>query len=169
MTCLYELFHCYFLYDPKTGSLTWKVSKGRALAGTAVGWITVKGYRETKLLQRCHKVHRVIFMMMTHRWPDLEIDHVNGNKLDNRWANLRECRHLENMHNQNKHRHNTSSVTGVCWHKRMRQWQAYIANEGKQIHLGAFDRFEEAVAARKSAEQSKWQGFRQVSDIVSST
>lgn len=164
----FDLFHSLFEYHPDTGSLRWKTKKGRANIGDEVGWITIKGYREAKVNQVQYKVHRIIFMMMTGHWPDGEIDHKNGNKTDNSWINLRLCTHLENMHNQKMHSDNTSGITGVSWHKRIKKWQASIRHDNRTIHVGYFNSIEEARRARNEKEQTLWNGFKTVDDIVSS-
>ena len=163
----FDLFHSLFEYFPDTGSLIWRRNKGRAIAGSEVGSTTLRGYREVKVNQVCYKVHRVIFMMVTGEWPEKEIDHINGHKSDNRWVNLRNCTHAENMHNQLQHVHNTSGRTGVSWHKRICKWQAFIIHDGKQNHLGYFSDLSEAIQTREAAEQALWCGFRQVDEIVS--
>jgi hypothetical protein len=77
-----------------------------------------------------------------------EGDHRNHDTLDNRRKNLRECTHLENCRNRRKRLDNSSGSAGVCWHKRLRKWQARICLEGKYIHLGYYSSKDEATRAR---------------------
>lgn len=80
-----------------------------------------------------------------------EIDHKNGDKLDNRRENLR---YLTRSHNaiNSKPRNSYSGVTGVTWFSRDQKWRAHIMINGKQIHLGYFEDKAEAVLARKNFE-----------------
>jgi hypothetical protein len=81
------------------------------------------------------------------------VDHINGNKLDNRKENLRICTHTENMWNTKKPKTNKSGIKGVHWQEDRQKWSAQISYKGKTIPLGRFNCFEDAVKARKQAEQ----------------
>ncbi len=84
--------------------------------------------------------------------PSGEIDHINGDRTDNRICNLRDVTSAGNSCNRRRQDRNTSGVTGVAWDKRASRWQARIGLNGKQKYLGYFDSLDEAVAARKAAE-----------------
>lgn len=81
----------------------------------------------------------------------LEVDHKDGNGLDNRKANLRIANKSQQACNTKKQKRNKSGFKGVGWAKRNQKWQAYIGIDRKFIHLGYFNSKEEAAAARKSA------------------
>lgn len=81
------------------------------------------------------------------------VDHVNHNKKDNRKSNLRIVSYSQNLMNKDKPKKNTSGVTGVCWDKRRNKWRSYITINGKQISLGSYFIFEDAVKARKEGER----------------
>lgn len=95
--------------------------------------------------------------------PDIcfEIDHKHGESTrnDNRKYNLRITTKSQNMMNVGLRINNKSGVTGVIWHKRSGKWRAYIRVNGKQIELGLYDRFEDAVRARKQAEEKYFGEF----------
>jgi hypothetical protein len=76
----------------------------------------------------------------------MEIDHINGDGLDNRRENLRICNHQQNSGNQGP-RGGSSRFKGVCWHKNHRIWAAFIGIDFKQKHLGHFHTEEEAARA----------------------
>jgi hypothetical protein len=85
---------------------------------------------------------------------NVEIDHANMDKLDNRKANLRICTHGQNMHNYKKPITNASGFKGVSWHEQNKKWRATLQVGGHQLHLGTFDDPTEAaraydIAARK--------------------
>lgn len=74
-----------------------------------------------------------------------QVDHINGDKLDNRRANLRLCTHAENQHNRKKNSGTSSRFKGVYWHNVTQKWQAYIRIDGDLRYLGLFEQ-EEAAA-----------------------
>lgn len=97
------------------------------------------------------------------------VDHMNGNSLDNRRANLRVVSHMENTRNRTKlNKNNTSGHMGVRFKAERQRWQAYImlpaANKSRQKmkHLGYFEKREDAIQARLEAEVALWgvQPFR---------
>jgi hypothetical protein len=148
-----ERLDALFTLDPEIGTLTRWVSRGgTARAGTIAGSRNTRGYTQIRIDGKDYYVHRLIFFMMMGRWPEGEIDHINGDRSDNRWCNLREVSHAENSRNRRTQTTNTSGVTGVYWHAAAGKWVAQIQVGRKQIHLGLFVEFDDAVAARRAAE-----------------
>lgn len=88
-------------------------------------------------------MHRVII----NAQPGQEVDHRNGDKLDNRRENLRICTSAQNKFNIGKSRKNTSGYKGVCWHKQKHKWRAQVTFAKKDRHLGFFANAEEAARA----------------------
>ena len=138
---LKELLH----YDPETGHFTWRMRVGaRALAGQRAGCISNRGYVEIWIERRIYKAHRLAFLYMTGGFPPAETDHINRDRSDNRWANLRPATPLENSANKGLLRTNTSGYRGVTWFKPYQKWMARATIHGKSRFLGYFDAPEEA-------------------------
>jgi hypothetical protein len=95
------------------------------------------------------QLHR---MILAPEDSSIEVDHRNGDILDNRRENLRLASRAENGCNRGAQRNNTSGHRGVSWHKQHQCWRAYIMINGKNIHLGLYDSFAEAIAGRRAAE-----------------
>lgn len=89
------------------------------------------------------RMHRVI----SGAGHGLEVDHINGNGLDNRRSNLRVATHQQNLQNQRISKTNNTGFKGVSWHKTARKWRARITVSGKETHLGFFPSLEAAHAA----------------------
>lgn len=83
----------------------------------------------------------------------MEVDHINHNGLDNRRSNLRLCSHSGNQHNTRLRSTNTSGYKGIGWHKRREKWQVAITTNGIRRYLGYFTDINDAVIARKAAEE----------------
>jgi len=141
-------------YDPETGRLTWRSDMGnRVKAGGAAGTLGLNGYRQVVARRRRYYAHRVAWALYHGEWPAGQIDHINGIRTDNRIANLRDVTHAENARNKMMVSANTSGRTGVVWHKGAGKWMAQITISYRPIYLGLFAEFEEACAARESAER----------------
>jgi hypothetical protein len=84
----------------------------------------------------------------------LEVDHINGDKLDNRRANLRLATIGQNRQNAARRKDNTSGVKGVSWKRGENKWRARIVVDGKERHLGLFDRLEDAERAVRTGREA---------------
>ncbi len=146
-------------YNPVTGVFTWKIGNRRKIrAGDRAGGIKQnptdgKRYLTVGIRKRRYRAHRVAFLLMTGAFPCGEVDHINGNGLDNRWCNLRVVTASENSRNMRRPVNNTSGAIGVHWRSDCQKWRAFIKSGGKQIRVGLFVTFDEAVKARKDAER----------------
>ena len=132
-------------YNHETGALTWRVARGaKAKAGTVAGSPNSKGYLTVKVDNKTYRAHRLAWLMFHGSLPELFIDHVNGDKLDNRICNLRAATNSENQQNKLRARRDSlSGLLGVYTHENGR-WRSSIKVDGKQKHLGCFDTPEEA-------------------------
>ena len=140
-------------YDPDTGHFFWRSSgKGRKLGQPAGALNRTKGqgYVSIGIDKSKFRAHRLAFIYMTGDCPD-EIDHINGDRADNRWDNLRAVTRSQNNMNATRRGDNSSGQRGVSWVGRVNRWRAFITIEGKQKHLGYFIHFDEACAAYRAA------------------
>lgn len=141
-----------FLYDPDTGLFTY-TSKAAVCVdvGQVAGCVEPNdGYIFITVNYKTYRAHRLAFMYMLGRWPIQQVDHINGVRTDNRWANLREATPKQNNQNQRPGKANKSGVVGV--YKDRDKWRAIIYVDGRSIHLGTHASIEGAVAARRAAE-----------------
>lgn len=137
-------------YEPATGKLYWL--KGVCEIVEAFTSKDKNGYPASMINRKHVYAHRVIWAMVHGEWPTSSIDHINGQRDDNRIDNLRCVTHAENCKNKARRVDNTSGRTGVRLESRTGKWEARIRVDGCLIHLGTFQRFEDAVAAREKAE-----------------
>lgn len=127
-------------FDHKDGHLYWKKvmhANKQYLVGQEVGSIHKTGYRHVTWMGKIHKVHRLIFLL-EHGYLPKEIDHINGNRQDNRIENLREVTRSENQFNKVMCSNNTSGFRGVNWHKHSKSWVVRVCTKGKTKILGYF-------------------------------
>lgn len=146
-----ELAHEYFTYDPKTGVLKWRVSRGGMKRGSVAGSLHSGGYRQVGVFGLTYFVHRIAWLMDKGEWPADQLDHINGVCTDNRICNLRPVSHTENLKNQKVYRNNTSGVVGVYKDAKSGKWRARIKVNGKTKSLGYYDTIEKAEAAIEEA------------------
>jgi len=101
---------------------------------------------------KAYKAHRLAWLYIHGKMPDNQIDHIDGNGLNNRESNLRDVNCSENGKNRSLQKNSTSGVLGVVYKNNKNKWDARIYINKRQKHLGSYDDFFEAVCRRKSAE-----------------
>lgn len=145
-------------YDPETGVFTRLTSCGGYAKGTVAGCVMVRGDRTISINRKRIKEHRLAWLFMTGNWPTKEIDHIDGNPQNNRFANLREATSAQNK--QNRHvarKDNKHGLIGVYKHGVSKDgapvWRARIQTDGKCKHIGLFDSAEKAQAAYLMAKR----------------
>ena len=149
-----------FDYDPVTG-FCGRLTKpcNSVKIGERLGYVQKCAgdlqYFATEIHGKQYKVHRLIWLWMTGEMPEKDIDHEDGNGLNNVWSNLRKATRSENMRNARMRSDNKSGQSGVSFHARSKKWRAAInIGVGIKKHLGYFETLGEAIAVRIEAEKS---------------
>lgn len=160
----YDIAKALFNYDEDTGLLTWKFSSAQIKEGAEVGTdtytpVSLTRYRGVKLFGLGYKVHRIIWLMQTGDWPKGDVDHIDGNGLNNKWDNLRDVTHSQNLMNAAVRSDSTTGYKGVSYDKSRERWYAYINIDGKRKMLGRHKTLQEAVQARQDAESQLFGEF----------
>lgn len=140
-------------YDHATGLFTWSKSRGCIKKGDKAGSLNTSGYLTIRVDRRLYRSNRLAFLYMEGYSPENSVDHINRDKTDNRWDNLRHVSQSCNIRNSKKSLSNKSGVTGVVWDKARGRWHAQITVNYKNIHFGRHRKFINAVMARWEAEK----------------
>ena len=158
-------------YNPETGDFIWKI-KARGIKYQSIAG-TTRRYIHISVNGVIYYAHRLAWLYVYGQFPTLQIDHINGIPTDNRICNLRDVSITANKRNYKISKANTSGVIGVTWNQQYGKWQAQICVDRKNIILGRFSDFNDAVKAREEA--SIKYGFHQNhgrkshSEVVSSS
>lgn len=155
--CLKELL----TYDPETGLFRWRVGRGpSAKAEQVAGCYDRAGYVTIMLDGKTHKAHRLAFLFMKGNLPprNMDVDHINGAKDDNRWCNLRIATRSENATNRGPTKNNRLGVKGV-YRLPSGNFRAAITVRGNRIKLGTFDTISAASAAYAEAANDAFGQF----------
>lgn len=166
-----ETLRALLSLDPDTGRLFWKErgvewfrdSDGRSAAHACANWnaryahaealaaISAQGYRVGSILDGKYIAHRVVFALVHGAWPEAEVDHADGDRLNNRPGNLRGASRSQNQCNVGVMRSNRSGAKGVSWDRDRKMWRADIMLNYKRKHLGMFKTVEEGAEAYRAA------------------
>lgn len=144
-------------YEPDTGRLYWlERRKGRRfdlpVGNPDTNCRSGKTYLRVKVNYQTYLAHRLIWVLVHGRWPNGDIDHEDGDGTNNVLTNLREVAHVDNQKNMRRSCVNVTGCTGVTWVKSDGKWAARIYKGKSIVGLGYYDKYEDAVAARKLGE-----------------
>ncbi len=139
-------------YDFESGLLTSKIQRGRLLPGQEVGYLTSEGYVGLCVNYKKYYAHRVAWFLFYGEWPSKFIDHVDGDRTNNRISNLREATPELNAENKPK-------AKGCYWNEDRQKWESYIKVSGTTIPLGRYSFYEDAREAYIKAKRHYHKGF----------
>lgn len=146
-----NILHELLRYDSESGHLYWKTNLGRCQSSRPAGHLAKNGYWVIRINNTLYKSHRVIFAMVHKRWPKLYVDHVDGNRSNNRVCNLREATRSQNMHNVKLRCDNKTGVKGIAWEADRNKYVAYVSIRGCIKFKKRFSSLESAISARRKA------------------
>lgn len=139
-------------YDQLTGVFVWKVHRSwNATAGTIAGCQSTLGYWDICVDGVLCKSHRLAWVISYGEWPPHEIDHIDGDRMNNAIANLRCATTRQNQSNKGLQCNNASGFKGVSFHAGRQKWRAQIGVAGRRKWLGDFATIDEAAAAYSAA------------------
>ncbi|HMG15799.1 MAG TPA: HNH endonuclease [Saprospiraceae bacterium] len=145
---LKELLH----YNSETGLFTRKVSlNNKVRIGDVAGCYNLSGYVDIRVDVKKYKAHRLAFLYMLGRWPYDEGEHKDGDGYNNKWDNLRDATHAQNMKNRKLNDITSTGYKGV--YQRGSKWRAKICVDGEQMCLGVFDTIDSASEAYYAASK----------------
>lgn len=132
-----------YTYNPITGEL-------KGVHGKVIKTTSQNGYIRFKMMFNkrayCIRAHRLAWYLCYGELPKNQIDHIDGDRTNNKIANLRNVTHQQNQWNQTK-------AKGYFWSKQYERWTSQITVNNKKIFLGRFDTEEEALNAYKCAKK----------------
>ena len=155
-------------YDPETGELVWLTRDtsffsdeshanrwNARYANTRAFQTVYYGYLHGHILKKHYYAHRVCWAIYYGKWPADQIDHINGNRADNRISNLRDVSHSDNQKNTKLRHDNKSGVPGIDWKADCALWRARASRNGKRYLIGYFKNLDDAIAARMLAQSNE--------------
>jgi hypothetical protein len=163
-----EFVRARLRYFPETGVFIWlrrieitqqDRSWNTQFAGKPAGSIDKAGYITIAFKAKHYRAHQLAWLVVTGEWAPGEIDHCDRDKGNNRFANLRPATKGQNAINSGVPANNKCGHRGVHWHAGARRWRAKIKVSGANIHLGYFDKVEDASTAYQAAARQHFGSF----------
>lgn len=149
-----DVIKALLIYEPDTGLFRWRNPSYRQAKGWFKGTKGVRKYRRITINGKHIMAHQVAWVLMTGHWPLGEIDHRNRDQGNNKWLNLRDGTHGQNMMNRSIGKNNKTGALGVSIYidKGKLYYRATITVNYKKISLGVFNNIDDATTARRIAE-----------------
>lgn len=145
-------------YDPLTGIFRWKEPRYKIQVGGLAGHYQKDGYLTIRIDRKSYYGHRLAWLYVHRSWPTVQLDHRDGDPRNNAISNLRISTQSQNMANTRTPSDNRSGIKGVCFDASRQRWLAYI--DGR--HIGRFNTFDEAKAARIEAASRQHGEFMRI-------
>lgn len=154
-------------YNPDTGVFTWLKHKGDyKRVGQEAGGLD-DGYRRIAINGRIYRAHRLAFLYMEGSFPPHMVDHINDNKSDNRYCNLRKATNSQNQRSRAGCINSVSGYKGVSPIKSTGRWRAVIQTSGKRKHIGVYTCKHEAASAYNEAAVELHGEFARLNEVGS--
>ena len=148
-------------YIPESGLLLQKKRRPKIKIGSIAGSITPSGYIYIQLQGRKYAAHRLIWFIENGKFPDFDIDHIDGNKLNNHIANLRDATRKQNCENKGAQKNNKFGLRGVSYNTRLKKYVAQIQHNGINKYLGVYLTPEDASKAYEKAAKNLFTHYKQ--------
>lgn len=155
-------------YDEGSGVLIWKIlpatsrsniGRNNKCGGKVAGTVSERGYLVVGIGRVYYLAHRIIWKMKTGSDPADIVDHEDGDRLNNRWLNLREAANGQNIQNSKLRKDNSSGVKGVHWDAKHKAWRAVLTTNGHSVRLGRFKSLEKATSVIAQARMKSHAEF----------
>ena len=161
----YERLNYRLRYDPETGKIYHRNPKHKKFLGVEAGSKHCCGYRQLVIDKKHYLAHRVAWFLTHKVWPEGDIDHIDGDRSNNRLSNIRQCSRTRNSQNAMSHKGN-SKYKGV-WNsgRKTNPFQAHIQVFGARKYLGSFERELEAALAYDKAALESFGAFARLNII----
>lgn len=154
-----EYLKSILYYNLDTGIFTWKFNKSkRVKAGYSAGWLC-DGYRNIEINNKQYKTHRLAWLYVNGEIPTNLIDHIDGNRSNNKIFNLREATYQTNSENYRTPKTNKSGIKNVSWYKNLNKWVVSISIKKIKKTIGYFDDLEFAELVAIEARNKYRQEF----------
>lgn len=138
-------------YDPATGALSWRMSRPGVPVGKKLGWLYKNGYLYAQVCGKRFLVHRLCFLYMMGSWPKEDIDHIDGDRTNNIWSNLREATRAQNLANRSANLNR--DLPKNVYKQKNGKFRVHLKKDGIRQHVGYFTTLEEASRAAIKKQQ----------------
>lgn len=164
-----KLVEKYFSYNHKTGKIINIYKRcDKILIGDEPGSLSDGGYIIISVKNNKIRAHRLAWRLYYKNWPKKQLDHINGNRSDNRICNLRETSQRENCQNRKEHR--KGHLVGTCFYKKIGKFAARLRIKNKKLHLGFFETqleaHEQYLRALKAIETREFKSAKELRDYL---
>lgn len=147
-----DLLNELFTYDKETGKLYWKVARQRINVGDEAGGLDKEGYSVLRVNHKRYRTHRVVFLMHRGYLPAV-LDHIDGDRANNRLDNLRPASLNQNQYNRKLNKNNKTGFKGVSYNAKQKMFFAVINHQRQRIFLGGYSTPEEADVVVRAARE----------------
>jgi hypothetical protein len=144
----------YLTYDSLSGNLYQRKKRPKIQVGALAGGLTGKGYRYIQLNGKKYPAHHIVWLLETGELPKKQIDHIDGDKLNNNFLNLREVTNKQNTENRGKQKNNKTGYKGVSFNNRLQKYVSQIQHNNQPIYIGVYaTAYEAHLAYEKKAKE----------------